>query len=114
GGGDDAPSRAEYVRSADKICTDINRQIGGLRTGSTPQQLDRALTTARKQLDAGVKRLSDLRRPTGQDGDLANQWIAQLERERDRFEPVLGELQQALRARDAKRIRSVSRRLDQF
>jgi len=116
GCGDDAPSREEYARQADRVCAEIDREVrrvGQVRPRNAQEVVqiaDRLQGTVRR----GIDRLRRLERPGGDDGETAQRFVGALDREfRTQLVPALDGLRGAVRRRDARGVqRSVTRLRD--
>jgi len=111
GGGSSAPTRQEYAKSAGSICNDLERSVKGLGASNDLQDLQRQFADARRKFDQAIAKLADLDRPSGQDGDLADQWIASLQQAQRQFDSGLDDLVAGLKAGDKARIKRASDRI---
>jgi len=110
-GGSSAPTRQEYAKSAGAICNDLERSVKGLGNGNDLQDLQRQFAAARRKFDQAIGKLADLDRPSGKDGDLADQWIASLQQAQRGFDSGLDDLVAGLKAGDRARIKRASDRI---
>ncbi len=115
-GGSSAPSRASYGKEVDRLCATLDDRVGALQK-KAPQTTDELVSFAddlQKVLDDGVRRLSEVKRPDGADGDKADAWIRELTREKDQaIKPALAELKKAAQAKDAAGIQRAVKRIQQ-
>jgi hypothetical protein len=102
-GGSDAPSKGEFVKSAEQICADAAKQLNDLGKATTPEevadQLDQVIDETQKSVDD----LSDLERPEGDAGEDAKKFVDALESDiEDKGIPALEKLRDAIKDKDTK------------
>ena len=103
GGSDEAPSRAEFVKNAEQICSDAAKQLNDLGKATTPDevadQLDKVIAETQKSVDD----LGDLERPEGDAGEAAKKFVDALEADiEDEGIPALVKLRDAIKNKDTK------------
>ncbi len=72
-GGEDRPSKEEYIRQADAICADYDRRLDAIPEPSPPvteQQLQSFIDQARPLTEEQVAKVKALKRPKGKDPKL--------------------------------------------
>ena len=100
-GGSDAPSKDEFVKNAEQICSDAAKQLNDLGKATTPEevadQLDKVIDETQKSVDD----LSELERPVGDAGKQAQRFVAALESDiEDKGIPALEKLRDAIKDKD--------------
>jgi hypothetical protein len=102
GGGDDAPSKAEFAEQAEKICANAEKQLDNIGENATsPDEIADAVDKVIDQSQSSLDELRDLDRPDGDDGEAADKFVAALERDiEDKGIPALEELRDAVRDND--------------
>src|SRR3954452_13326839 len=115
-GGSSAPSRASYGKEGDRLCATLDDRVSAIQK-KAPQTTDELVALAddlQKALDDGVRQLSDVKRPDGDDGDKADAWIAELTREKDQaIKPALADLKKAAQTKDTAAIQRAVKRIQQ-
>jgi hypothetical protein len=99
-GGGDAPSKAEFGASADKVCKQAEQALRGI---GSPESAAEAAKAVDKVIDAtqgSLDDLKDLDRPDGAAGDAADKFIDSQESEIEKGIPALEQLRDALKNRD--------------
>jgi formate dehydrogenase maturation protein FdhE len=105
GGGGDAPSRSEYAQEANRVCADLEKAGNQLQEPDTVAEIATFAGSAEKEVDAAVKRLDELERPAGEDGEKAKAFVDQVKKDTEtQIKPALSELRSAAEANDEKRI----------
>src|SRR5690349_373741 len=102
-GGSSAPSRATYGKKVDRLCATLDDRVSAIQKNApqTTAELVDFADKLQKVLDDGVRRLSEVQRPDGADGDKADAWIKELTREKDQaIKPALADLKKAAQTRD--------------
>jgi hypothetical protein len=116
-GGSSAPSRASYGKEVDRLCATLDDRVSAIQK-KAPQTTDELVALAddlQKALDDGVRQLSDVKRPDGDDGDKADAWIAELTREKDQaIKPALADLKKAAQTKDTAAIQRAVKRIQQL
>jgi hypothetical protein len=111
-GGDDAPSQADFAKSAEKICADQAKQLQNLGKASSPdefaEQLDKAIDATRSSIDD----LGELDRPEGDAGKKAEQFVNAVETDIEKKGlPVLEDLRDGIKANDQKAVQDAYKKL---
>src|SRR3712207_2471904 len=77
GCGDDGPTRQEFAREADRACADIERQFQdiGRADPDTPAELIPVVQRSRDLLRQARRRLQEIERPGGDDGEKAEAFV---------------------------------------
>ncbi len=104
-GGEDKPSKAEFVKSADKVCSDLEKQSDKLAQGGVDnvQEIVQFAKDGKSTAQDAVKRIRALEVPEGADGDKAKEWQAAVTAEAEnQLIPALDDLQSAAEANDEK------------
>jgi hypothetical protein len=115
-GGSSAPSRATYGKEVDRLCATLDDRVSAIQR-KAPQTTDELVAFAddlQKALDDGVRQLSEVERPDGDDGDKADAWIAELTREKDQaIKPALTDLKKGAQTKDTAAIQRAVKRIQQ-
>ena len=96
-------SKEDFAKEADQICKDVEKNIQQIGQGGTrtPQQAGSQIDKVEKESQDGVKRLRDLERPSGDDGETAKKFVDSLDKELNQQAiPALEELEKAVRDKD--------------
>ncbi len=106
-GGDDGPSKQEFVADADKICKDLD--AAGERIGqgglNNVNQIKTFAQDLRSTAEDAVKKVEDLEVPGGDDGETAEDWKNAVKKEaEDQLYPVLDAMEKAAEANDEQAI----------
>jgi len=111
-----APTREEYAARADRVCREAERALERIenRPGDTPQARGELLAATQRSLREVVARLSELERPEGESGRLAQAYVAQLDRRAGEVAPLLERLRTALADDDVQAVRRAARALESF
>jgi hypothetical protein len=102
GGGDDAPTKAEFGADADKVCAAAEKQLGEIGQNATSRAevakaVDKVIDETQKSLDD----LKALDQPEGAAGDAAEKFVDSLESDiEDKGIPALEKLRDALKSND--------------
>ena len=106
-GGDDKPTKAEFIKNADKVCSDLDARTEKL-TQSEPDSVQEIAQLARdlkKTAQDAVKDVRALEVPSGADGDKAKEWQDAVASEaEDKLIPAVDELEKAAEANDKEAI----------
>ena len=116
-GGDDAPSKEDFVAEADKVCADLDKQSQELQQSEPDnvQEIVEFTKKARSTTQDAVKRIRELEVPEGADGDKAKEWQAAVTTEAEnQLIPALDELQEAAEANDEKALVAAAQRIEQL
>ena len=115
-GGSGAPTRATYGKKVDKLCTTLDDRVSAIqkKAPQTTEDLVAFADQLQKVLDDGVRRLSEVQRPDGADGQKADAWIKELTREKDQaIKPALADLKKAAQTKDTAAIQRAVKRIQQ-
>jgi hypothetical protein len=110
-GGDDAPSKADFAASAEKICKDAEKQLRGLGESRSRAEVAKSIEKAVDATQTSVDELQDLELPEGAAGDQAKQFVDAIESEIDKGVPALEDLGEAIKTNDDKAAQDAYRRL---
>jgi formate dehydrogenase maturation protein FdhE len=114
GGGSDAPSRAEYARNAERLCTQLEQQVNEAESGSPSSAAEIGAYADRvaRALSRGVQALDNVRRPEGEDGVKAKAYVDELRRQVDtEARPALRDLKAAAARGDKAGVQAAVQRL---
>ena len=102
GGGDDAPSKAEFGDAADKVCTEAEKAVRGIGgDASTPAEKAKAVDKLIDATQASLDNLKELDRPDGAAGEAAQKFVDSLASDiEDKGIPALEKVRDALKAKD--------------
>lgn len=111
-GGDDAPSKQDFAKSAEEICAEQAKQLEDLGNPDSPDefaaQLDKAIDATRASIDD----LGELDRPEGKAGEQAEQFVNAVKTDiGDKGLAVLEELRDAIKSNDQEAIQQASQKL---
>jgi hypothetical protein len=114
GGGDgDAPSKADFAASADKICK--NAETALQNVGENAKSPDEVATAVDKVIDETQKSiddLQDLEQPDGDAGEAARKFVDALSSDiEDKGIPALEDLRDALKDNDEKAAQEAAQKL---
>jgi hypothetical protein len=116
-GGEDKPTKAEFIKSADKVCKDLDKKTDGL-TQSEPdnaQEIAQLARDLKKTAQGAVKDVRALEVPEGADGDKAKEWQAAVTAEAEnQLIPAVDELEKAAEANDAKAIVAAAQKMQEL
>jgi hypothetical protein len=115
-GGDDAPSKQEFVDEADRICRETEQEIEKIgQSAGSPEELADVLDEVIDESREAAEDLVDLERPEGADGETAEKFVkgfrAELE---DKLVPALEDLKRAVEQKDTQAVQEAARRLQQL
>ena len=116
-GGDDKPSKEEFVAEADKVCADLEKQSEELQQSEPDnvQEIVDFTKKARTTAQDAVKRIRALEVPEGADGDKAKEWQAAVTAEAEnQLIPALDDLQKAAEANDEKALVEAAQNIEQL
>ena len=113
GGGGDAPSKADFAASADKICKNAETALQNVgQDAKTPDEIAAAVDKVIDQTQKSIDDLQDLDRPDGSAGDAANEFVDALSSDiEDKGIPALEDLRDALKANDQKAAQKAAQKL---
>ncbi len=114
GGGDgDAPSKADFAASADKICK--NAETALQNVGENAKSPDEVATAVDKVIDEtqkSIDELQDLERPDGDAGAAAGEFVDALSTDiEDKGIPALEDLRDALKKNDQQAAQAAAQKL---
>ena len=115
-GGSSAPSKATYGKEVDRVCATLDDRVSAIqkKAPQTTEDLVAFADQLQKVLDDGVRRLSEVQRPDGADGQKADAWIKELTREKDQaIKPALADLKKAAQTKDTAAIQRAVKRIQQ-
>jgi hypothetical protein len=116
-GGDDdgggGPSKAEFAKNADQICRDTEKQLEGIGEGvDSPEELAAALDKAVDKTRKAADDLAGLERPSGDDGQTAQEFTEGFKSElEDQIVPAIEDLQAAVRKKDVQAVQEAATKL---
>ena len=114
GGGSGAPTKAEYARNADRLCTQLEQQVNEAESGSPSSAAEIGAYADRvaRALSRGVEALDNVRRPDGKDGATAKAYVDELRRQVDEeARPALRDLKTAAARGDKAGVQAAVQRL---
>lgn len=114
GGGDKAPTKAQYGRNASRVCAQLEKKTNDAAQGSptTPDQIAAYADRLARVLDDGVQSLDNVQRPDGKDGDAAKAYVDELRKQIDgQVKPALTDLKNAAKKRDTAGVQAAARRI---
>jgi hypothetical protein len=115
-GGSSAPTKATYGKNVDKLCATLDDRVSAIqrKAPTTTDELVAFADDLGRVIDDGVRRLSEVKRPDGADGDKADRWIEELTRQKDKaIKPALAELKDAARKKDTAAIQRAVQHIQQ-
>jgi hypothetical protein len=115
-GGSSAPTKATYGKNVDKLCATLDDSVSAIqrKAPTTTDELVAFADDLGRVIDDGVRRLSEVKRPDGADGEKADRWIAELTRQKDKaIKPALAELKAAARKKDTAAIQRAVQHIQQ-
>ncbi len=101
-GGQDKPSREEFVREAEAACAEVERQAERL-SGTRPKDVDELVAFAedvRKTTDDAIARIEDIETPEGDAGETAERWKEAARAEADEANAAIDALKKAAESGD--------------
>jgi hypothetical protein len=112
-GGGDAPSKAEFTKKLDKICTDTQNRLRGVGQGAkTTNDIADAVDKVIKESQDSVNQLKDLELPSGSAHETAKNFVdATATQVEDKAIPALEHLRDALRNKDRAAARQAAQEL---
>ena len=116
-GGSSAPTRATYGKNVDKVCATFDDRVSAIQS-KAPQTTDELVAFAdelQKVLDDGVRQLSEVKRPDGDDGDkAARAGSTSFTRQTDEaIKPALADLKKARADKDTAAMQRAAQRIQQ-
>jgi hypothetical protein len=119
-GGDDdsssAPSKAEFAKSADKICKDTEKDLENIGKGaSNPDEVADAIDKVIDKSKQAANDLVALDRPEGDAGQTAEDFTEGFRSElNDQIIPALEDLQAALKKKDVEGVQKAAKKLQEL
>lgn len=115
-GGDDAPSKQEFVDEADRICRETEQEIERIaQSAGSPEELADVLDEVIDKSREAADDLVDLERPEGADGETAEKFVEGFRTELDdKLVPALEDLKRAVEQKDTQAVQEAARRLQQL
>jgi hypothetical protein len=115
-GGDDAPSRADFARDAERICREIEREFENLgESADSPEEVAEAIDRVTEKSREAADELVDLERPEGNAGENAERFAEGFRQQlNDKLVPALEDLERALREKDAKAVQEAGAELQKL
>ena len=113
-GGSAAPTRATYGKKVDKVCSDTQARVSAIQGEKrrSNEDLVRFADDLGKALDDGVRKLREVDRPDGADGEKARRWLDALARDNATVvKPALAELAAAARRGDVAGMRRAAQKV---
>jgi hypothetical protein len=112
-GGDDGPTREEFARQADRVCAQARTADDDLGSPDNARELVTFTDRLIKVTDDVVTKMKAIERPSGDDGEKAEQFVTAFERDVDqKLKPALGDLRTAAQEGDAQGLRRAAERLE--
>ena len=113
GGGDDAPSKADFASDAEKICQNAEKQLEDVgQNASSPDEIAAAVDKVIDETQSSVDKLKELKRPDGDAGEQAERFVNAVEGDiEDKGIPALEDLRDALKDDDEAAARKAAGRL---
>jgi uncharacterized membrane protein YdfJ with MMPL/SSD domain len=113
GGSGGSPSKADFASSAEKICQDAQKSLKNVgQNASNPAEIATAVDKVIAETQKSVDRLKGLKRPTGDAGKTADQFVSALQADIEgKGIPALQELRDALKKNDQKAAQKAAQRL---
>jgi hypothetical protein len=102
GGGDDAPTKAEFGADADKVCATAEKNLGNIGQNATSRaEISKAVDKVIDETQRSLDDLKALDRPDGAAGEAADKFVASLQSDiEDKGIPALEKLRDALKNND--------------
>ncbi|MEA2419864.1 MAG: hypothetical protein QOE60_2070 [Thermoleophilaceae bacterium] len=112
-GGSDAPSKADFAKSADEICNNAEKALQNVgKDANTPAEIAAAVDRVIDQTQKSVDDLKGLDRPDGDAGKAADKFIGALSSDiEDKGLPALKELRDAIKKNDRQAAQKAAERL---
>ena len=115
-GGDDKPSKEDFVANADKICKDLDQKGEelGQSEPDNAEELAKLAGDLRKTAEDGRQRVEELEVPEGEDGKKAQEWKDAVKSEAEgQLLPAVEDLEKAAKANDQKGIVEAAQKVQQ-
>jgi formate dehydrogenase maturation protein FdhE len=116
GGGDDAPSKAEFADRAERICQNAEKQLDNIgENATTPAEVADAVDEVIEQSRSSLDELRDLEQPEGDAGEAAQRFVDALGSDiEDKGIPALEELRDALKENDQQAAQQAAQKLQEI
>jgi hypothetical protein len=113
GGDDDAPSKADFAASADKICKNAETALQNVgEDAKSPDEVAAAVDKVIDETQKSIDELQDLERPDGDAGAAAGEFVDALSSDiEDKGIPALEDLRDALKDNDQQAAQSAAQKL---
>jgi hypothetical protein len=114
GGGDgDAPSKADFAASADKICKNAETALQNVgENAKSPDEVAAAVDKVIDETQKSIDDLQDLEQPDGDAGEAANKFVDALSSDiEDKGIPALEDLRDALKDNDQQAAQQAAQKL---
>ena len=113
-GGGDAPSKEEFARDADTICSDLEKAGDRLSQQSpdSAKELVGFVDDAKKEIDEAVGRLEDLEVPDGDDGEKAQEFKDEVNKNADTIGSALDDMKAAAEKNDVQGIQAAAKKAE--
>ena len=114
GGGDgDAPSKADFAASADKICKNAETALQNVgENAKSPDEVAAAVDKVIDETQKSIDELQDLDRPDGDAGEAADKFVDALSTDiEDKGIPALEDLRDALKDKDQQAAQEAAQKL---
>ena len=114
GGGDQAPSKAQYGKNASRVCAQLEKKTNDAAQGSptTPQEIAAYADRLSKVLSDGVQSLDNVQRPQGKDGEAAKAYVDELRKQIDgQVKPALADLKNAAQKKDTAGVQAAAQKI---
>jgi hypothetical protein len=116
-GGDDGPTKAEFIKNADKVCQDLDKKTDSFQQ-TEPDNAKEIADLARdlkSTAQDAVKRIRAIETPEGADGDKAKEWQSAVTAEAEnQLIPAVEDLEKAAEANDPKAIVEAAQKMQQI
>jgi hypothetical protein len=101
-GGGDAPSKADFAASADRICTESEQALKNVgQDANSPAEIANAVDKVIDQTQNSIDKLKDLDRPEGDAGEAAGKFVDAIQSDIEgKGIPALEALRDALKDND--------------
>jgi hypothetical protein len=116
GGDDDAPSKEEYAKNADKICTDTQKDLQSIgKEAQSPEDVANAIDKVIDEAKKAADDLVALDRPSGDDGQTAKEFSEGFRSElNDEIVPAMEDLKAALKKKDVQAVQEAAAKLQKL
>jgi hypothetical protein len=112
GGGDDAPTKAEFADDANQICADAEKHLQDLGKATSINEVANQIDKVVDEMQSSVDRLQDLDPPDGEAGATAKKAVDALSSDiEDKGIPALEDLRDAIKDKDQQAAQQAYQRL---